>query len=78
MSVSMAIFTFLNAWFITLFFVLPFYIRPADKPAPQEYAAAPKAVRWKRALFINTMLSILATGALALLIHSHLVDVSTT
>jgi predicted secreted protein len=74
MSLSMAVFTFINAWWIMLFFVMPFGVKTAESRNEHEYAAAPKAINWKKMLAINTVLALLATGGLAWLIHSGLIQ----
>jgi|GEM_PF-1777803 len=71
MSPTMALFTFINAWFIMMFFVIPFAIeRPKHSATRSEldYAAAPTKIHWRRFLLINTVLAALATAVLALLV----------
>lgn len=75
MSVSMGFFTFLNTWFLMMFFVLPFYIRPAQRMQDTDYVAAPSALPWKRFLLTNTLVSVVVTLLLALIIHSGWFDV---
>jgi predicted secreted protein len=77
MSISMAVFTFINTWWIMLFFVFPFHVRPVEEHTQLEYAAAPKSIRWKRMLVIDTVLSLIVTAALALLISSGIFPVDT-
>lgn len=77
MSLSMTLFTFINTWFITLFFVLPFFVRPEEQRTSEGYAAAPKAIRWKKALLYNSAVSILVTAGLFWLTHSHLINLDT-
>lgn len=72
MSLSMAFFTFLNAWFVMLFFVVPFFVKPAQTRSEVEYAAAPQALKWKKLLICNTLASLVVTAVLALIIHSHI------
>ena len=66
MSLPMALVTFFCSWWIMLFFVLPFYIRPNDSISPLEYQAAPQPLRWGRVLLVNLALSLLVVVALAL------------
>ena len=76
MSLSFAAFTFLNVWWVMLFFVLPFHARPNDTPSQLNYAAAPKTPRWKRVVKINTVISLAVTVLLALIINSHIFNFS--
>ncbi len=75
MSISMGIFTFINAWWISLFFMLPFSIEAPGKQEDIGYAAAPKKIRWKRLLAGATMIAIFVTVTLALVIKSGIVPV---
>ena len=70
MSLSMGFFTFFNAWFLMLFFVSPFFVRPATERNALDYAAAPQAMKWKKLLLVNTLVSIVVTLLLALVINS--------
>ena len=58
MTLSMGIFTFINAWWITLFFVLPF---------------VGKTPRWKKIFIINSGISLSITLLLCVLIHSEII-----
>jgi len=71
MSVSMALFTFLNAWWVMLFFTLPFGIEPSGEGASNP--AAPKQPQWKKKLIITTILAAFVTLALALIIKSGII-----
>jgi predicted secreted protein len=78
MSVAFAIFTFVNAWCISLFFFLPGAIvvsedTPADDPL--HYAGAPRAIRWKRALWRCTLCAALITAVLALVIKTGIIPI---
>ncbi len=64
MNWSMAIFTFINAWWIMLFFVLPFSIQHDEG----SYGGV-KITGWRKKLAINTLLSMLVTAGLALIIN---------
>jgi predicted secreted protein len=70
MSPSLAVFTFINAWWILLFVIVPFHVKPSESKAERDYAAAPAPVPWKRIFLIDALLSLLVTAALALIIHS--------
>jgi predicted secreted protein len=70
MSLSMAIFTFINAWWILLFAVVPCFVKPAQSKDKNDYAAAPAPVPWKRILVIDTLLALLVTLVLAMVIAS--------
>ena len=74
MTLSMTLFTFINTWWIMLFFVWPFAIVAADRPTQDEYAAAPKSINWKRLLVIDTLVSIAVTAGLAALMGSGVVS----
>jgi predicted secreted protein len=77
MSLSMAIFTFINAWWIMLFMVLPFGVERPENRDKVEYAAAPKAVRWKKKFLVAAVLAAAVTALLAVIINSGLVRVDT-
>ena len=69
MSISMAIFTFLNAWWICMFIALPFGRIEGDK-ADIAYQAAPARFNWKKSALIATVLAAIATVVLAGIIDS--------
>ena len=75
MSLTMAVFTFIVAWWVLLFIVLPLGIEKADHPGKMEYAAAPKRIRWGKILFITTLMAVIMTGIIALVIHSGWISV---
>lgn len=69
----MALFTFVNAWWVMLFVALPFATEKNEGSGGIEYAAAPRRVYWRKALIIATVLSFLVTGLLAAVIASQLI-----
>jgi len=72
MSVAFAFFTFLNAWWIMLFVAIPFsteYEEITEKQAIEGYRAAPKAIYWKRAAIIATIMAALVTIIISLVIR---------
>lgn len=78
MPLTFAFFTFLNAWWIMLFVAIPFstqYEEITEKQALEGYRAAPKAIYWKKAAIIATILAVLCTITLALVIKSGIVPV---
>jgi predicted secreted protein len=75
MSLSMAIFTFLNAWWVSLFMVLPLSIERGERDSELEYVAAPRRIHWRRILTLTTLLALFFTAALALLIKSGIIPV---
>ncbi len=78
MSFAMAIFTFINAWCISLFFVLPGAVVANEDTGvddPLHYAAAPKKIRWRRVLLLTTLWALLITTALALVIKSGIIPI---
>ena len=78
MPLTFAFFTFLNAWWIMLFVAIPFstkYEEITEKQALEGYRAAPKAIYWKKAAIIATILAVLITITLALVIKSGIVPV---
>lgn len=74
MSISFAVFTFINAWWVSLFVVLPWSIERGENNTI-EYAAAPKRIRWRRVAVATTLLAIFFTAALALVIKSGIIPV---
>jgi len=73
MTPLFALFTFVNVWFVTFFFVLAFVVKPDPDASAIEYKAAPKALPWKKVIRINSLISLGITLILALLIKSQLV-----
>lgn len=74
MSISMALFTYLNAWFVSLFFTLPFFARTPRNSEGLGYAAAPETPAWRRVLTINSLLALMLTGVLAIVMSSGLIS----
>lgn len=75
MSVSMAIFTFINVWCVTLFLALPFGIETGPRDNTSEYEAAPRRIDWKKIVVIDTLLSLVITAAIAIIIKTGIVPV---
>ena len=75
MSLLMAVFTFLNVWWITLFATLPMCIERGTTDSSLDYQAAPKKIHWRRIVKINTLIAFVATLLLALTIESGIVPV---
>lgn len=75
MSLSLTFFTFINAWWIMLFFVLPSSIESRESAHSLEYRASPTKVRWKHAITLTTLLAIAVTTLLFLLTNSNLIPV---
>ncbi len=75
MSWLMAFFTFLNAWWITLFVTVPMCIETGSKDSELEYDAAPRRIHWRKILWLNSLIAAFATLALALVIESGIVQV---
>lgn len=75
MSISMAIFTFINVWWISLFFVLPLGVEKDGHHLPANYIGAPKNVDWKKKLIQTSLIAAAITGILALIINSGIVQI---
>lgn len=75
MTLSMAIFTFINAWWISVFLMLPFSIETPEKADEHTTPAAPKKIHWKRIVTGATLLAFFFTLTLALVIKSGIVPV---
>lgn len=75
MKLTYILFIYLNAWFVCLFMVLPFFVKAQDKEGGEGYAAAPRAIVWRRGLIINSLVAVVVTGAVAWLIQSGLINV---
>jgi predicted secreted protein len=71
----MGLFTYVNVWWLMLFFVLPFGIEKADAPESVHYIGSPKKLNLGKKLLINSLLSVAVTCMLALFINSGLVSV---
>ena len=74
MTLSLGIFTFINVWWVTLFFVLPFGVTMSTTENALDYAAAPKAHKWKKLFLINSIISLVVTLCLAFMIHNGVVS----
>ena len=70
----MAVFTFLNVWWVTLFMVLPWGVRRPQHIEPGHAASAPESVNFKKKFFITTVLAAVFTALIALAIHSGMVQ----
>ena len=68
-------FIYINSWVVSLFVVLPFFVRSQAETGREGYVAAPRAIVWRRALLINSLVSVAVTGFMVWLIQSGLVDV---
>lgn len=75
MSISMAIFTFINVWWVSLFFILPLGVSQEEKEQAHHYAAAPGKVNWKKKLVQTTLVAAGITALLAIVIQSGIVQV---
>lgn len=75
MSLAMAIFTYLNAWFISLFFVLPFGVKRDEQAGARDYAAAPAPMKWRKLFIINSFVGLGFTLAIYWLVGSGLISV---
>lgn len=75
MSLSMAVFTFLNVWCVTLFISLPLGIVREKHESAMEYEAAPKRIYWRKIAIINTIIAVIVTAALAIIIKTGIVPV---
>ncbi|MDX1975447.1 MAG: DUF1467 family protein [Rickettsiales bacterium] len=77
MSISMAIFTYINLWWIAMILVLPFFTRKDEAVDPLSYAAAPKSMPWKRVILTASALAAVFTITLALLIKIEMIPLRT-
>ncbi len=75
MSLTFAIFTFLNAWAVALFLAFPFSIEMPEKQEGMDYVAAPKKIHWKKMAIIATVIAATFTLTLAIVIKSGIVPV---
>lgn len=66
----MTVFTFVNSWFVCLFFTLPFFTRPEQPGEGEHYRAAPKPMNLQRFALANTLASAAVTGTLYWLVSS--------
>jgi len=71
MTITFAFFTFLNAFWIMAFIAAPFSVHYA----PNQTAAAPESINWKKLVLIAASLAFLVTGLLALVIKSGIIQV---
>jgi predicted secreted protein len=75
MTVSMAIFTYINVWCIALFLALPFCIERGPAESSRDYIGAPKRIAWKKIVVIDTIMSLVITATIALVIKTGIVPV---
>ena len=75
MTLPWAIFTLVNSWFICLFIVLPLSVERGRHDSSLDYEAAPKKIRWKKILLLNTLVACVLTAAIALVIKTGIVPV---
>ena len=75
MTIPLAVFTVVVTWCISLVAVLPLVIERGSHDSPLDYVAAPKRIRWKKLLVVNTLLALLLTAAIALIIKTGIVPV---
>ena len=66
--------TFSIAWWLFLFMVLPFGVRPDDNPVPGTVESAPTKPRLLLKFAITTVLAALATGTVAWIVQLHVID----
>jgi predicted secreted protein len=76
MSISLAIFTFVNAWWISMFIALPFGRVEGQQP-DVAYKASPARFNWKKSVVIATVLALVITALLAGLINSGILPMDT-
>jgi predicted secreted protein len=72
MSITLGVFTFLNAWWICLFMALPFGREDGTKESIA-YNAAPARFNWKKSFIIAAVMAAVFTALLAIAIESELV-----
>lgn len=72
MSLSLDFFTFLNCWFLSLFMVVPFFVKPDEQRNRVDYVAAPKSLPWKKLLITNTLVSFVMAVVVAMVVRSNL------
>lgn len=70
MSFSMGVFTYINAWCVTFFFVMPFFTVKDEQARQGDYAAAPKTPRWGRVIVVNSVVALAATLMVAGIVES--------
>ena len=76
MTLPFALFTYLNLWFIMLFFVIAICTKTEAHPAQLDYIAAPKKPYWKKIFYINSLITLVVTLLIAFLINSGLIPLS--
>jgi predicted secreted protein len=75
MPLTFVFFIYLNSWLVSLFVVLPFFVRTEARAQKGEYEAAPRAINWRRALRVNSLVAVCVTSGLVWLITSGLINV---
>jgi predicted secreted protein len=74
MTLGFAFLTFINAWWIALFAVIPFHVDFSQQGRDRaDYVAAPTRINWKKICLRTTLVAALLTLALALLLESGIV-----
>ncbi|MEX0758604.1 MAG: DUF1467 family protein [Tistlia sp.] len=65
---------YLLVWWLTLFCVLPWGVRPSDSPEPGHEPGAPERPRMWRKILITTALAALVWGVIFLVVDSGLIS----
>lgn len=74
MSLYEGIVTFAVSWWLVLFMVLPWGVRPPDEPAPGTVPSAPARPRLLLKFAVTTVLALLVTLAIKAVVESGLVS----
>ena len=61
MSIVEWVVTYIISWWIVLFMVLPFWVRPSAKPIPGQAMSAPENPQLKRKFIITSLLALIPT-----------------
>jgi len=69
-----AIVVFICVWWVVLFMVLPWGVRPLEKPEPgQEQGAPERPMMWRKAL-ITTLISIVVWLAIYIVVQMNVIS----
>lgn len=73
-GLSKAIFTFVNAFFISLFFVVPFFVQKREHSPDEGYAGAPETPKWRNFILVTGLVSAVITLIIALVIEVDIIS----
>lgn len=72
MSTSLIIATYFTVWWITLFAVLPFWVKTPENPDALHDAGAPEKPHLLKKFLVNTLVAAIVTAIIVMVANSYL------